>query len=234
MIFLILSGENMAHHTKDKGDLAVVKTMADLTEKGYIVFTTISEHLPFDLIAYDKINQKSIRIQVKHSKTGFVKPNTGWSDKTGYHFKMYNNTDFDYYAIYLPDKNVICYPSIKFMGVSLRFELPKSATPFYWYEDFLDFTDNAEKKNFIDLGISLLKPIRKKLNKTSGRIESIPRPHKRKVVRPSKEELLKMIWEKPMVVLAKEFGVSDKAIAKWIKAYGIEKPPIGYWAKKAA
>lgn len=53
----------------------------------------------------------------------------------------------------------------------------------------------------------------------------------RKVIRPSKEELTKMVWEKPTRVLAEEFGVSDVAIAKWCKMYGISKPPRGYWAK---
>lgn len=54
----------------------------------------------------------------------------------------------------------------------------------------------------------------------------------RKVIRPSKEELEKLIWEKSTRELSKELGVSDKAIEKWCKSYGIEKPPRGYWAKK--
>jgi Zn finger protein HypA/HybF involved in hydrogenase expression len=54
----------------------------------------------------------------------------------------------------------------------------------------------------------------------------------RKVKRPSQEDLVRMIWSKPTSQLAKDFGVSDKAIEKWCKAYGIEKPPRGYWAKK--
>ncbi len=56
--------------------------------------------------------------------------------------------------------------------------------------------------------------------------------NKRKVERPAKDELAKMIWEKPTSQIAKDFGVSDKAIEKWCKAYGIEKPPRGYWAKQ--
>ncbi len=54
----------------------------------------------------------------------------------------------------------------------------------------------------------------------------------RRVIRPSKEELEKMLWKKPTTQIAKDFGVSDKAIEKWCKAYEIEKPPRGYWAKK--
>jgi len=54
----------------------------------------------------------------------------------------------------------------------------------------------------------------------------------RRVVRPSKEELQELIWVKPTTQLAKDFGISDKAIEKWCKAYGIQKPPRGYWAKQ--
>lgn len=53
-----------------------------------------------------------------------------------------------------------------------------------------------------------------------------------KYERPSKEILEKLIWEKPTMHLAKEFGVSDVAISKLCKTLGIEKPPRGYWTKK--
>ena len=56
----------------------------------------------------------------------------------------------------------------------------------------------------------------------------------RKVERPSKEELKKMLWETPTVQLAKKFGVSDKAIEKWAKSYNLEKPARGYWEKLKA
>ena len=47
------------------------------------------------------------------------------------------------------------------------------------------------------------------------------RPHKRKVVRPSKEELQKMINEIPMTNIGMRFGVSDNAVRKWARRYGI-------------
>lgn len=59
-----------------------------------------------------------------------------------------------------------------------------------------------------------------------------PKIKLRKVKWPSKEELLKLIWEKPTSQLAKDFGVSDVAISKWCKRYGITKPKRGYWIKK--
>lgn len=54
----------------------------------------------------------------------------------------------------------------------------------------------------------------------------------RRVVRPSQKELQELIWNKPTTHIAKDFGVSDKAVAKWCKTYGIQKPPRGYWAKQ--
>jgi len=36
-----------------------------------------------------------------------------------------------------------------------------------------------------------------------------------------------------MTELSKELGVSDRAIAKWIKYYDLEKPPIGHWIKNS-
>lgn len=58
------------------------------------------------------------------------------------------------------------------------------------------------------------------------------RSNSRKVIRPSKDELSEMLWERPTTHIAKEFGVSDIAVTKWARFYGIEKPPRGYWAKK--
>lgn len=53
----------------------------------------------------------------------------------------------------------------------------------------------------------------------------------RKVTWPSKEELQKLIWERPTSQLAKDFGVSDVAISKWCKFYDLSKPARGYWMK---
>ena len=43
----------------------------------------------------------------------------------------------------------------------------------------------------------------------------------RKVERPSKEELDEMIHSMPFVKIAEKYGVSDKAITKWCKSYGL-------------
>ncbi len=43
------------------------------------------------------------------------------------------------------------------------------------------------------------------------------------------EELRQMVWEIPTTQIAAIYGVSDKAIEKRCRAYGISKPPRGYW-----
>jgi hypothetical protein len=58
--------------------------------------------------------------------------------------------------------------------------------------------------------------------------------HRKIPKRPSRNKLEKLVWEKSTVQLAKDYGVSDKAVEKWCKIYGIKKPERGYWAKKYA
>jgi len=50
----------------------------------------------------------------------------------------------------------------------------------------------------------------------------------------SKDELMKLVWEKPATEIAAQLGVSSKSIKKWCVQYGIETPSRGYWAKKYA
>jgi hypothetical protein len=47
----------------------------------------------------------------------------------------------------------------------------------------------------------------------------------------SREALYIKVWEKPTVKLAKEFGVSDVAIAKMCRRLEVPKPPLGYWRR---
>jgi hypothetical protein len=206
------------HHTKDKGNLATIKAMADLTEKGFDIFTpVVSEHLPFDFITYK--DGRFLKFQSKYMKCTTLPAKTSWSDKNGTHYKYYKDTDFDYYAAYIADKDIICYPSIKFRGCTLTTEIPNSASPFYWYEDFLDLTDNAKKKTYKDFNVKITR-------------SNEPKIKHRKVERPSKDELNSMIWTYPITYIAAIFDVSDVAVHKWIRSYGLNKPPRGHWLIK--
>lgn len=49
---------------------------------------------------------------------------------------------------------------------------------------------------------------------------------------PPKEVLEKLVWEISSTKIAEMYQASDTAVKKWCKKYGIQKPGLGYWAKK--
>jgi len=60
----------------------------------------------------------------------------------------------------------------------------------------------------------------------------MPTPlHARRVTR---EELYKMVWDKPMIRLAEEFGITGNGLAKVCDRLDVPYPPRGHWAKKQA
>lgn len=114
-------------------------------------------------------------------------------DKAGSHSRRYLSDDFDYYALYLPQVDRVVYPAISFRGGVINPSVPPTYLPFYWYEDFLDLTGDAQKRTYRDFE-----------GATGGNTTGI----------------------------AKQYGVTDNAIAKWAKSYGLSKPPRGYWTKQ--
>ena len=47
----------------------------------------------------------------------------------------------------------------------------------------------------------------------------------------SRSELYNLVWSKPMCALAKEFGISDVALAKWCRKMDVPRPGVGHWRK---
>ncbi len=109
------------------------------------------------------------------------------------------------------------YPSVTFAGCSIAQRVPRSGVRFYWYEDFLDFTDHAVKRTYRDFGAT--------------QPGCLP-PTARKVVWPTREELAELLWTMPLTKIAAQFGVSGRAVTYWMVSYGLDKPPRGYWLKK--
>ncbi len=50
----------------------------------------------------------------------------------------------------------------------------------------------------------------------------------------TREELYELVWSKPMLELAKDFGLSDVALAKRCRRLAVPVPGRGYWARVAA
>lgn len=204
------------HHTKLKGDIAVAAVIFDLTKKGYIVSEPMSENAPYDLIC--DTGEKLLRIQVKYRANGYIPYKTSWSDKNGVHAQLIDISKIDYFAIVNEDYSIICYPLSEMAGGTIAFSIPNSATPYNWYEDYLEFK----------------KEIQPKRKNTNVNYSIITRPPKQsKIEWPSNEELSKLVFEKPSLLIAQDLGVSDTALSKHCKKHNIAKPPRGYWTKLA-
>jgi hypothetical protein len=119
------------HHTKDKGDLGVLKAQVDLFEQGFTIFVPLTEHSPFDLVAYR--DGEFRRVQVKYrSMDRFgkvdVKFSTCWADRNGTHTSPIDKSEVDIYCVYCPEADECYYlrPVDFGSNVSLRVETPKN------------------------------------------------------------------------------------------------------------
>ena len=94
------------HHTKQKGDLGVLKAQLDLFEQGFVILNPMTEHAPFDLVAYK--DKKFIRIQVK--------------------YKSVDKGEVDIYCVYCPTTDECYYfnPMEFKHSVTLRVKTPKN------------------------------------------------------------------------------------------------------------
>lgn len=199
--------------TSEKGDIAVTKVIADLTEKGYGIFLPISQHLKFDLIAVK--DDILLKIQVKYcgettSKNGshLVRNRQIFCNTKETRVTKYKDSDFDYYAMYLDDIKKTIYVPFSFGGASIRSIISKTTTlEFYWYEDFLEINNNQAKRSLEYFGFTREKTDRKKKEKISW---------------PSKEELEKLILDKNTIaMIGRIYGVSGNAVRKRCIKYNI-------------
>ena len=239
---------DLYHHTITIGNRAEILTALALHDQGYMVFTTICANSPVDLIALSHKGE-TIRIQVKYSKNMKVPRVNSWSDKNGHHSKIIDTSMFDYFALVFND-TVLFLPS-EFAGRQIRNTLPDTDMKFWWWEDFLTLGERdiyaKKSRREVDPTISLSPAKQKKIDymqnptrcpngspKISYYVKKgrpTERLDLRRTIRPSREELLQMVWDKPFLQLSKELGVSDVAIKKWCMKMDIPVPGRGYWRK---
>jgi len=139
------------HHTKTKGDIGLVKVIADLTLKGYVPCIPLSEHQTYDLIAVSR-NGKAFRLQVKYATlkrngTIEVRFRRNWSDKNGTHTEHYSKDEFDYYAIYCQEKNSVLYvPNTHDCPKAIRFNRAANNQKknVNWFKNYLDLMGASE------------------------------------------------------------------------------------------
>lgn len=201
---------------KQAGAIALAKVLSDLTLKGYSCLLPVSDINRYDLVV--DTGCRLFKIQVKYTTSGNVVNGTCYSTKKGVNKIKYNTGDFDYYAIYLATIDKVIYPSIAFKGSKIATTIPDSWVRFYWWEDFTKFTDSTNKRSI------------REFNKLPTNSRILPQPTK--ITWPSDVELTKLVWEKPLTILAKELGVSNTAIKNRCKRHNIQKPEQGFWTKK--
>lgn len=114
------------HHTKDKGDLAVLKVLADLGERGFGALLPVTEHAPFDLVAYGSGSFYRVQVKFRAASNGRVQVAfvSSWADRHGTHKRPMSRDEVDVIAIYCPDTRECYYvdPASCRESVSLRVE----------------------------------------------------------------------------------------------------------------
>jgi len=118
------------HHTKNKGDLGVLKAKCDLTEKGFLTLSPDSEHSPFDIVIWKDGLFKSVQVKYRSLKEGKITINfrSCYSSSAGTKNIAINKSFVDIYCLYCPDTdNCYYFDPKKFnSSVTFRVETPKN------------------------------------------------------------------------------------------------------------
>ena len=99
------------HHTKNKGDLGVLKVKLDLYLQGFLILVPETEHAPFDLVIYKDGVYKSVQVKFRNlSRNGVLQIpfRSSYSTSKGVMTKFVNKTMIDIYAVYCPQTDS-CY-----------------------------------------------------------------------------------------------------------------------------
>lgn len=131
-------------NTQQQGSIGELKVAADLLEKGYNVFTEISGNSRVDLIAMKDNKLTKIQVKAYNEKNNIVEVRAAKRGPKGYTYG-YQKEDFDIIALYVPNKDVICYINwneiYEGYGATIRFEAPKKVNPNVTYRMFEDYLE---------------------------------------------------------------------------------------------
>lgn len=119
----------MKHHTKKKGDLGVLKVQVDLYEKGYQILLPLTEHAPFDLVAYKDGEFQRVQVkyrQLRENGTLEIRFRSTYSTSSGVKSKDVNKNEIDLYCIYCPDVDECYYIDPKEFDKSLTIRVTDS------------------------------------------------------------------------------------------------------------
>lgn len=109
---------------EDKGDLGVAKVHADLVGKGFTVLFPVTEHAPFDLVAYADGEFHRLQVKYRSARAGAVKVQfrSMWADRHGTHTTPMDKDALDFVCIFCPETDRCYYirPGAHGTSVTLR------------------------------------------------------------------------------------------------------------------
>ena len=119
------------HHTKNKGDLGVLKVKVDLHQQGFILLNPETEHAPFDLVIYKEGTFKSVQVKYRSlNKRGAIEIafRSCYCDSNGLVTKPVFKDYIDIYAVYCPDSDECYYfdPQLFGSSISIRVKASKN------------------------------------------------------------------------------------------------------------
>ena len=121
----------MYHHTKNKGDLGVLKAQVDLHQKCYLILLPHTEHSPFDLVVYKDSCFKRVRVKYrKLTSKGIleVRFRSSYCNTKGVVTSVVDKNEIDVYCVYCLQTDECYYfdPKQFDKSLSLRGEAPKN------------------------------------------------------------------------------------------------------------
>lgn len=212
---------------KEKGNAGLSLAIGYYGSNGYIVSLPLNDTQDYDLIV-DK-NQKLYKVQVKatsqRSPQGYTVVQVSSSGGTnGQVYKTVSDTDIDILFVVTELCEFYEIP-IEEIYQSRTINLGPDKQKFR-----VDFLSNSYlpkekeiKNKFCSHCGSPINPRNK-----SGLCLICAQEKQRKVQRPDKETLIKELKESNFTQVGKKYGVSDNAIRKWCKSYGLSTKSKDY------
>lgn len=118
------------HHTKDKGDIGVLKAQADLATQGFTILLPLTEHQAFDLVIYKDNCFRRVQVKYRSVKQGKLEIpfRSSWADQAGVHTVHIDKTQIDLYCVYCPETDQCYYfdPNQCERSITLRVDTPKN------------------------------------------------------------------------------------------------------------
>lgn len=235
---------------KDIGTIGQNCVIGELSKYGLGLAFPLSDNLPFDfiIIAENKLFKAQVKTSTENKNgevVAFGLCSNNWYNGTS---KKYTEDDCDVFILYdLVAHNVFLLTPCNFRNrrsFYIRYNSPKRKNQHNsnLAEDYI-LSNKRVKEVFNfeppDLSIYFCDK-EKKYNKVckecgksfSGNYKNAKycsagcrrkvRESKRKVERPTKEQLTELIRVKPLLKIGRQYGVSDNAIRKWAKNYDLD------------